>query len=238
MSSLLEEPAQTAAISPVQRLRSTMAAVRLSFTWFGTRKTLSPAQKAQAAESCGAEGELLSAGKKLIDTRDPAFKAVTAVRGRSAAYWKGISLPYPEPGVRLIRQDDIAAFDVQLTSLKAELNEAVGQLNERYGTLKTAARERLGSLYNPADYPESLQGLFDVAWDYPSVEPPPYLQQLSPELYRMECQRVAARFEEAIRLAEQAFQEELSQLISHLTERLSGADDANPKCSATLLWRT
>ena len=63
----------------------------------------------------------------------------------------------------------------------------------------------------------------------PSVEPPPYLQQLSPELYRQECQRVAARFDEAIRLAEQAFQEELSQLVSHLTERLSGADDGKPK---------
>ncbi|MEX0585625.1 MAG: hypothetical protein WD176_03210, partial [Pirellulales bacterium] len=79
------------------------------------------------------------------------------------------------------------------------------------------------------DYPETLRGLFDVAWDYPSVEPPPYLQQLSPELYRQECQRVAARFDEAVRLAEQAFQEELSQLVSHLTERLSGAEDGKPK---------
>ncbi|MEX0585002.1 MAG: hypothetical protein WD176_00055 [Pirellulales bacterium] len=229
MSSLLEEPARTAPVSSVQRLRTTMAAVRLSFTWLGTRKTLSPAQKAQAADTFGAEGEFLSAGKKLIDTRHPAFKAVTAVRGRTAAFWKGISLPYPESGIRLIRQDDMAALDVQLTSLKAEFNEAVEQLNERYGALKTAARERLGSLYNASDYPETLRGLFDVAWDYPSVEPPPYLQQLSPELYRQECQRVAARFDEAIRLAEQAFQEELSQLVSHLTERLSGAEDGKPK---------
>ena len=143
------------------------------------------AQKAQAADTFGAEGDFLSAGKKLIDTRHPAFKAVTAVRGRTAAYWRSISLPYPEAGIRLIRQDDISAFDVQLTSLKLELSEAVAQLNERYETLKSAARDRLGSLYNPADYPESLQGLFDVAWDYPSVEPPPYLQQLSPEERRL-----------------------------------------------------
>ena len=229
MSSLLEEPVQTAALSPVQRLRSSTAAVRLSFTWFGTRKTLSPAQKAQAAESFGAEGEFLSAGKKLIDTRDPAFKAVTTVRGRTAAYWKSISLPYPESGIRLIRQDDIASFDVQLTSLKAELSEAVEQLNEQYEALKLAARDRLGSLYNPSDYPETLRGLFDVSWDYPSVEPPPYLQQLSPELYRQECQRVAARFDEAVQLAEQAFLEELSQLVSHLTDRLSGQEDGKPK---------
>jgi len=68
-----------------------------------------------------------------------------------------------------------------------------------------------------------------VSWDFPSIEPPPYLQQLSPELYRQECQRVTARFDEAIALAEQAFQEELAKLISHLTERLSGTEDGQPK---------
>jgi hypothetical protein len=83
--------------------------------------------------------------------------------------------------------------------------------------------------YNAGDYPETLRGLFDLTWDFPSVKPPPYLQQLSPQLYEQECQRVAARFDEAVRLAEQAFLEELSGLVSHLAERLSGADDGKPK---------
>ena len=95
--------------------------------------------------------------------------------------------------------------------------------------MKTTACERLGSLFNPADYPDSLRSLFDVTWDFPNVEPPSYLQQLSPELYRQESQRVAARFDEAVQLAETAFIEELSRLVSHLTERLSGSDDGQPK---------
>jgi hypothetical protein len=214
---------------PAERLRTTMTAIRLGFTWFGTRKTLTPEQRSEAAEPFGAEGNYLSAGKKLIDTKHPAFKAVTNVRGRAIAYWKGISLPFPEPGIRLIRQDDLAAVDVQLTSHKAELDEAVWRLDEHFDELKNAARRRLGRLYNPADYPESLRGLFDLAWDFPSVEPPAYLQRLSPQLYQQECQRVAARFDEAVRLAEQAFLEELSGLVSHLTERLSGAEDGKPK---------
>jgi len=48
-----------------------MAAVRVSFTWFGTRRTLSAEQKAQAADTFGAEGSFLSAGKKLLDTAIP-----------------------------------------------------------------------------------------------------------------------------------------------------------------------
>ena len=37
--------------TPAQRLRATMAAVRVSFCWMGTQKTLNPDQKARAAET-------------------------------------------------------------------------------------------------------------------------------------------------------------------------------------------
>src|SRR5688500_12010683 len=88
---------------PAQRLRRQFAAARVSFTWRGVREALSAEQKAQAAEGFGAEGAYLSAAKKLLDTRDPAFRAVTSVRSRATGFWKGVSLPYPEPGLRLVR---------------------------------------------------------------------------------------------------------------------------------------
>ena len=228
-TTLLEEPIVRPSTSPSQRLRTTMAAVRVSLSWFGVRKTLTAEQKSQAADTFGAEGAFLSAGKKLLDTKHEAYKAVTAVKGRIVSLWKSMSLPYPEPGIRLIRQDQIDTFNTQLETLKLELEEAVSQLDRHYDQLKSVARGRLGSLYNPADYPMSLLGLFQVAWNYPSVEPPDYLQQLSPEIYQQECERVAARFDEAVRLAEQAFTEELQDLVAHLTERLTGQTDGKPK---------
>jgi hypothetical protein len=231
MSTLLDEPAtrRTSDTAPAQRLRTTMAAMRLSFTWFGTRKTLSPQQKAQAAESFGAEGEYLSAGKKLLNVRHPKFKAVTQIRGRASQFWKSMSLPFPEPGLRLIRQDDVASVNVQMTTLKAELEEAVEELNRHYEELKSSARQRLGNLYNESDYPVTLIGLFDLAWEFPSVEPPDYLQRLSPELYRQECERMQSRFNEAVQLAEAAFTEELAKLVEHLSDRLTGQQDGKPK---------
>lgn len=227
----LDEPAtgSTHAARAGDKLRGAMAPVRVAFTWFGTRKSLSAEQKAQAAESFGAEGQFLTAGKKLIDTTHPAFKMVTAVRGRVISYWKSISLPFPEPGLRLIRQHDIGGFDVQMTTLWAELAEAVANLDEHYAELRSAARDRLGSLFNVSDYPITLQGLFGISWEYPSVEVPNYLQRLSPQLYEQECRRVASRFDEAVLLAEDAFLGELNRLVSHLTERISGADDGKPK---------
>lgn len=230
-TTLLDEPPTDSPqpLTAADRLRTTMAAVRVCFTWFGTRKTLSPEQKAQAAESFGAEGQYLTAGKKLLDSTHPAFKTVTAIRGRIMSFWKGISLPFPEPGLRLIRQQDIATFDVQMTTLRVELDEAVALLDQHYEELRATARERLGALFNPGDYPASLRGLFGIAWEFPSVEPPEYLSRLSPRLFEQECERVTARFDEAIQLAEDAFLNELNRLVCHLSERLSGQEDGRPK---------
>src|SRR5262249_52595825 len=148
--------------SPAQTLRMTSAAVRVSMRWLGVRKTLTPEQKNLAAEPFHAEGQYLSARKKLLDTSHPAYKEVTAVRGRVLSYWKGCTLPYPDAGVRLIKQDKIKAFNEQMTEFRRQLDEAVAQLDQHYAELKTAARRRLGQLYNPNDYPPALIGLFGI----------------------------------------------------------------------------
>jgi hypothetical protein len=220
MTMTLDRPAQNSS-TPAQRLRLSSAAVRVSLHWLGVRKTLTPEQKSQAAEPFNAEGQYLSATKKLLDTSHHAYKEVTAVRGKVLAYWKGCTLPYPEPGIRLIKQQKIEGFNQQMTLFRDELNHAVEKLDEHYLELKTAARRRLGRLFNPDDYPAGLVGLFGIDWDFPPIEPADYLRQLSPAIYDQEKARVAARFEEAVQLAEQAFIGELAKLVSHLSERLT-----------------
>jgi len=106
---------------------------------------------------------------------------------------------------------------------------AVSHLQAAYGEIKDQARVRLGDLYCDSDYPAGFLGLFDVTWDFPNVEPPDYLRRLQPEIYQQECSRIRTQFEEAVQLAEQGFIEELSSLVSHLSERLSGTDDGKPK---------
>lgn len=226
---LLDHADPRPSTSPAQRLRLTTAAVRVSFTWLGVNKSLTPEQKTQAAEPFGAESDFLSARKKLLDTRHSAYKAVTAVRGKVISYWRSLTLPYPEPGLRLIRQDQIEEFNHQMVEFKQELDEAVAQLDDHFAELKTAAQKRLGNLFDEHDYPDCLRGLFDLVWDFPNVQPPEYLLQLNPEIYEQEKARVASRFEEAVRLAEQAFVGEFANVVSHLTERLSAGPDGDQK---------
>jgi hypothetical protein len=219
------EPRVADVATPAQRLRTTMAASRVRFTWFGVQKTLTSQQKSQAAEAFDADGQSLSATKKLIDTRHTAFRAVTAVRTKITDHWRSLSLPFPEPGIRLVRQESIETFAAAMADFKTELEDAVANLDRVFDELRQAAAGRLGSLYNPQDYPETLGGLFDVAWDFPSLEPPDYVVALSPQVYEQERARVVARFEEAVRLAEQAFLEEFARHVEHLTERVTGKND-------------
>jgi hypothetical protein len=224
MTTLSVAPIPLEAESPAQRLRRTAAAVRVLLHWWGVHRALTAEQKAQFGAVTSADARFLTAGKKLVDTRHEAFRRLTAIKTRVTTYWRGISLPYVEPGVRLIRQADIPAFVDTLGGLRDALHAAEEQLNAAYDEIRADARQRLGRLFNQADYPAEIRDLFSVEWDFPSVEPPNYLMRVAPEVYEEERRRVLGRFEEAVRLAEQAFATEFGRLLSHLTERLGNGE--------------
>jgi hypothetical protein len=229
MTTLALSEIPLAAESAAQRLRRLAAAVRVHFTWWGVHKTLTAQQKEEVGATYAADARFLSARKKLLDTRHAAFRPLTSLRSRVLAYWRALTLPYTEPGIRLIRQADIEPFVHTLEGFRDELREAKCNLNAAYQELRDDARQRLGRLFNPDDYPAEVVNLFGVDWDFPSVEPPSYLLRLNPELFRQEQERVAGRFEQAVHLAEQAFVGELGKLVSHLCERLTAGPDSERK---------
>ncbi len=232
MSTALEAaPAHdsTSQANAVSRVRNNFIACRVKFKWFGTSKSLTSDQKTKAAESFGAEGTAISAAKRLIDTRHESYRSLTSVKSQINRFWRDSSLPYPEPGIRLIRNDAVDDFNSSLVEFKRELESGVLELNQHFSDLQEAARIRLGSLFNHDDYPSSLADEFEVSWDFPSVDAPDYLRRLSPEIYRRECERVRSQFSNSVELAEQMFQEQLAELVEHLVERLSADEVGKQK---------
>ena len=143
-----------------------MAAVRVSLSWFGTRKSLTAEQRPRPPSRSTPKRSSSSAGKKLLDISHPAFKAVTAVRGKVIAYWKSMSLPYPEPGIRLIRQQKIDAFAAQMREFQEELAEAVQglrpplQRTEGHGPAaagQPVQQQRLSRHRSPACFRDQLR---------------------------------------------------------------------------------
>src|SRR3954471_671300 len=118
--------------SAAQQLRRTAAAVRVHFTWWGVHKTLTSQQKEEVGLAYAADARFLTAGKKLVDTRHEAFRKLTSVRGRAVQFWRGLTLPYTEAGMRLIRQSDVEGFVHAMEGFRDELRQAEADLNGVY----------------------------------------------------------------------------------------------------------
>lgn len=212
-----------------ERLRQETTAVRLRRSKWGVSKTLDKHQKQIAADPFGADGSKIAASKKLGDISHPKFKAVTRILNQANEYWQSMTVPYPEEGIRLIRTEKVSEFDASIARMQSELDGAVAQLNQAYFELRRRAERDLGSLYNAADYPDSLDGMFSLSVEYPSVDPDERLRRLNPALYEREQRRIQERFDEAVRLAEEAFLSELAGLVQHLCERLEGSQEGKQK---------
>jgi len=223
------DPPDQSAIDFAAKLKNATQACRIHHEKMGVKKALNATQLMQAAATFDAASSALVAAKKLLDTSHPKFRAVVKIRGAATKFWKSITAPFPDPGVRLIRRDKVAMFDSQMTEFRAQLYQAVSELQAEYTQLKRDAQVRLGELYNSGDYPENITAEFDLEWDYPNVDPPAYLKQSHPELYEAECKRIQARFDEALAMTEQAFVNQFHELVAHLCERLKGEADGKPK---------
>lgn len=219
----------TGVVETANELRQTMGAVKLSFSWLGTQRKLSDLQTKQAADTFHAATDLVTASKRLIDTKNATYRTLTAIKSQASSYWRSMTLPYPQEGVRLIKQADVAAFEDKMREFKEQLAAAASNLQLEYESIKEAARTKLGDLFNSADYPPTLEGVFGIKWEYPPVEPPNYLMTFNPELYAQEQARIQQRFEAAVIMAEDAFAEQLQEMIAHLIERLTDEPDGTKK---------
>lgn len=211
------------------KLRQVCVGCRLAKKRWGVKKTLDKSQKGAAAAFFGAETKRLSASKSLIDTVDEDYRAVTGIFSRITDEWKSRTLPFPEDGLRLLKREHVEAFEVVVSKHQTELDHAVAKLERAYPSMLDNAREQLGSLFCLSDYPSSLEGLFAISVEYPSINADPALAEVSSDLYHREQQRIAARFDEALEMAETAFTEEFQGLVAKLCERLQGLNDGTVK---------
>ena len=118
-----QQPVMKQKRNAAQRLRFNMAAMTLSFTWLGARKTLAPEQRTTAAREFHAARELLTASKLILDTKNPAYRAVAAVYFEVSSYSRYVAPPFPEAGVRLLPQNSLGLFAQTMQTYRERLQE-------------------------------------------------------------------------------------------------------------------
>ena len=122
------------------QIHTTFVPVRLAFTWLGVRETLAPEQRTTAARAFHADRELRSASKLILDLKHPSYRAVATVRSEASGYWRTVTLPFPEAGIRLLPQNSLGLFATTMQTYRERLQEAARELAAQYNTMKSEAR--------------------------------------------------------------------------------------------------
>lgn len=210
-------------------LQSKFAGVKLRTKWWGVTREVDDDTRDKMASAVGAAKEEISAKKRLVAKGDASYKGCTKVRSQARSWFKEISNPWPEEGVRLIRREDLEPLNTKIAVLQTQLDQAVAGLQARYREIIEERRKNQGTMFREGDYPQTLEGLFGIWVEFVSLEPPAYLQVENPRLYQQACERAAARFEEAVGLIENSMATEFKGFLDDMVDRLGYDEAGKPK---------
>lgn len=217
------------AIDSGKTLQEQAAGVSLSWTWMGVTRVLKGEEKEKAAELWDADPSALSLSKRIINTKNEWFAVLTKIKSKVTGMWIDRTLPWVDKGVRLIRKEEVDAFDADCSQYAGRLADAVAMLVKNWGEVKQEAKKSLADLYREADYVADPSALFGFTVSYPSLTPPDWLQTVNPKLYELEKARVAKAFDKAVEIAVEAYGAELHKLVAGMAEKLAPGPDGQAK---------
>lgn len=105
--------------------------------------------------------------KLLIDTAalDPSDKVAGAARQH---HYK-VTLPWGDNGDRLLPASLFMDYTQTMRQFRTEFEDRVRLLVQNYPALVQAARSRLGTMYDPSDYPPNIRDRFDFSTSFSPV---------------------------------------------------------------------
>lgn len=133
------------------------------------------------------------------------------------------------PGVYVIPMDYVEAVDVNLQSALNELKTVREQLVTEWSDVIDDAKERLGEMFNPNDYPspESAAQEFDMTYRYvPIAQTPTVLQNLAADIYKADLERTKVETEKELEAFRAHLRVTLLEIVDNMRKTLTKPDDS------------
>jgi len=198
--------------------RAMLATLSIS-AWTARKQDKKISAEVEAAHSAYDAGKFnkLLVNKALLDP-------ITKLTSRIREFHYCMTLPWADSGARLLPSKLFMDYTAKIRAFKAEFDKLVKDLQAAYPTEVQAARNRLGTMYDPGDYPDSydLKEKFSVNLDF---SPVPSAQdfrvdvstEAQAELRQSITQAVSERQAEAVK----ATYARVRDVVSKIAERLS-----------------
>ena len=170
---------------------------------------------------------LLHVGKEILDS--PELKALVKRGGeiRREVYRLSVPAQILKGGIYLIPVDLIPELETRLVQWRKDWDSLLDAFVDSYPKRVKDAEQRLGSLFNPRDYPDAarIRRAFTFQTDYLEIAVPQVLGTVNPKLYaeqRAKAERTWAKAAEEIRLGLLA---SFAGFVKHLNTKLGKEPD-------------
>ncbi len=183
--------------------------------WQGTR-----ALDAEVMQQINNNGAWLKGRKFLINPELLGPVKTVVHRARKEAVVTH-TLPFPITGLYLVPKESIETITSKLQFFRARFWNKVNEFESIYGEARQEARQILGNLFDPEEYPDDISAKFRFDWKFVTLTMPGRDTILSPELYQKEKEKFVAMVEEAREMGIRALHQELSDNVEYLMDRLS-----------------
>lgn len=178
-------------------------------------------EKVAAALNIKSKKRVVGGHHKIYDIGNPTVKEHNDLLNQIHAYWVAMTLPLAsvyseeaavEGGTRLIRRDQADEFHQRMLAFESQVKTMQAKMNREREGILNAARQMLGDArFDPANYPETFT--IDIAWGFPNVSVPSYLEKLAPRAFEHERKLAQARFDRTYELATMDLLEEFKAVI-------------------------
>ena len=209
-------------------LKDECVAIAFHKNKMGKQKTLTPEQKAKSAEVHGTDPSSLIAAKRLLDPSSPHYSKVNGLIEAAHDYVISVSYQTTKKSVRLVFKDKVDEIETVLPVFKTQLDEAKVELESAYPSMIATAKNDLENLFNQEDYPGTISDRFNFSHEYVNYETPTWMLA-KPELSQHFEKEALSFYKESVLKFEEQCIEVLTELLTHVSERLNGMyDDGKP----------
>lgn len=170
--------------------------------------------------------------KALVDNKD--IRELSKHRTKFFDGLKALSLPSGlltiGNGQYLIAVSMIGQVKGMIDTYLSERSALLDDFEVRYPSIIESAKERLGPLFNPGDYPPfpSIRASYSTSYRFISNTVPEEIAKVSQEIYEAEQARILHLCAGEVDFIQNALREQFLDLVEHFSSRL-GADEETGK---------
>jgi len=173
------------------------------------------------------ETDWVSGYRRLIkkERLQPINSVITSVRNY---IWDDISLPFPIKSCHFISNEITEEADMKLRAYSKQLKKVVNEFAGDYDKWIKESEKALkkDGLFDKEAYPMNVRERYWIEWRWFDMTIP---SGVTEEMYKVESNRIQAMMDETRHNCVLAMREGFSELVTHLTDTLSGKLDGEKR---------